>query len=299
MTSVPRLFVDKFVVTLSMDRSVSAEISEAIIDSSEAWAGVVSQESPIKSGYREHFQIEVPNGKRASIFLDPFNSSHGFFRLEYSPYSLERDGLVLLGEYLREVLGDGYLDQLLDGRLSRLDLAFDVRRYQLKDFLIFDSQQRKSLIFRGEDSEFETYYYPPNGANQLCIYNKLKELTDRLGSPPPNRRPASWVRFEYRYTRMCRYTLRNIVGRLENPFSNFHVQRYAPAEGSLSPDVQLLFFRACQAHGVDTVLDDIEDAVLREELSRIYEGFPVPQFWRRRTAIWAGLRSAIDAALPA
>ena len=177
------------------------------------------------------FQFEATDKIKATLLLQPLNPRNNYFKLEYSPDKFGDTGRQLLGEYLQEILGDDYLEQLQQGRLTRLDVAFDIRRVSLKDFLIVDLRGGKSSIIRGlRGGDVETYYFPFKGTNQLCVYDKLQEDIDTNGAAATNRIRIPRIRFEYRYRRMSRYTLGDIVGRLENPFHNFQVKEFRASE---------------------------------------------------------------------
>lgn len=296
----PTLFIDRLSVTIPLDRDSDRkhEVHEAVNDSLHAWDQFITLEDPVNSRYRSKYKFTVEGGAKATLFLNPRNRSDNYFRLEYSPDRFGHAGRAILGEYLQEVMGDTYLDDLLEARLTRLDVAFDVRRVRLKDLLIVDLRDGKSAIIRGRDGQAESFYFPFDGTNQLCVYNKLQEIWDKQGTPPPPRPPSPWVRFEYRYRRLTNYTLGDIAGRLENPFNNFDVKRFGAAQADIDPDFLRMFFDGCRLTGVASVLEEVPDIATRESLTQAYQTFPIPNFWRRRTSIWGGLPTAVENALP-
>lgn len=296
MPRYPTLFIDKLAITIPLPDERGAQAYQAINDSSERWSGHINFASIRRRNYVGSFQFEVSPKVKATLQLQPLNPRNNYFKLEYSPNNFGETGRQLLGEYLHEVLGDDYLALLGEGRVTRLDAAFDVQRVRLKDFLIVDLRGGKSSIIRGREGEAESYYFPFKGTNQLCVYDKLQEDTDKNGPAEANRIRAPRIRFEYRYHRLSRYTLDDIVGRLENPFDNFQVKEFQTSEGT--PDYLRTFFDGCRSSGVDSMLNEITSPELRNELYEAYRAFPTPYFWRRRTSIWGGLPQAIENALP-
>ena len=302
MPRVPKLFIDKLVITVRFDSSRAEAVRQAIEDSFE-WSDAIEPIDIDISNYSENFQFVAPNGHKATLQMGPRNRRNNNFRLEYSPNNLGAAGRAALGEYLRDTLGDGYLTDIRNGRLTRLDLAFDVRRIRLKDLMIVDLRSRKTSIIRGEQGEVETYYLPFNEKNrcknQFCIYDKLKERIDKEGPISASRRPADWVRFEYRHRSLKGYTLDTLFRRMENPFrDNFSVKQFGITDAPIDADNLRLFFDACRLAGVDSVLEEIPDTQTRDIYSLAYRTFPVPYFWRRRTSIWAGFQAAVENAKP-
>lgn len=296
--SIPTLFIDKVAITIPLDGTRRREVSQAVEDSSERWADYISLASLRNRSYVGQFKFTLPDDTAATLLLQPTNRRNNFMKLEYSPNNFGEAGRALLGEYLADILGDTYIDDIRGARLSRLDVAFDVRRLPLKDLLIVDCRGGKSSIIRGREGEAESYYFPFKGTNQLCVYDKLREQTDKHGSPPPGHRRAQWIRFEYRYRRLTRYTLGDVAGRLENPFDNFIVRQFGATQVRVNPERLRMFFDGCRLAGESSVLDEIPDTATRDYLALAYRTFPVPNFWLRRTSIWGGLPRAIENALP-
>ena len=297
MPRYPTLFIDKLGITIPLEGQRGQEVHQAVIDSAERWGDYIALASLRNRSYLGQYKFSTREGTNAVLLLQPRNRRNNFFKLEYSPNNFGDAGRTLLGEYLREILGDTYLDDILSANLTRLDVAFDVRRLRLKDLLIVDTRGGKSSIIRNGQGEAESYYFPFNGTNQLCVYDKLQETIDKQGASLPNHKRAQWIRFEYRYRRLSRYTLGSLRGRMENPFRNFEVRQFAPTPGLNAEHVRL-FFDGCRLAGLDSILEEIPDIATRDRLSAAYRAFPVPAFWQRRTSIWGGLPDAIENALP-
>ena len=298
MARYPTLFIDKLAITIPLEGQRAQEVHEAVIDSAERWGDYIALASLRNRSYRGQYKFSTPEGSNAVLLLEPINRRNNYFKLEYSPNNFGEGGRALLGEYLREILGGTYLDDILSAKLTRLDVAFDVRRLRLKDLLIVDTRGGKSAIIRGGQGEPESYYFPFKGTNQLCVYDKLQETIDKQGPPPPNHKQAQWVRFEYRYRRLSRYTLGDVVGRMENPFRNFEVKQFGAMAVHINTERLRMFFDGCRMAGVESVLEEIPDSATRDRLFSAYRAFPTPAFWQRRTSIWGGLPSAIENALP-
>lgn len=297
MYRYPTLFIDKLAITVPLPVERGEQAHQAICDSTERWADHINFASLRRHRYTEAFQFEVARKIKATLLLQPTNPRNNYFKLEYSPDKFGETGRRLLGEYLQEILGNDYLELLLAGRLTRLDVAFDIRRVRLKDLLIVDLRGGKSSIIRGmESGDAESYYFPFKGTNQLCVYDKLQEDIDTNGAAEANRVRIPRIRFEYRYRRLSRYTLGNIVGRLENPFHNFDVKQFRARERN--PECLRAFFDGCRLAGVDSMLSETASPELRDEQHEAYRAFPTPTFWQRRTSIWGGLRQAVENALP-
>jgi hypothetical protein len=300
MSRYPSLFIDKLAVTIPLDGSRGADVHHAVTESAYEWSEFISLASLRNRSYIGQYKFTISDGRSATLLLQPRNPRNNYFKLEYSPNNFGEEGRALLGEYLRNILGDGYLDDIRGAKLTRLDVTFDVRRLPLKDLLIVDCKGRKSSIIRGrEGGDAETYYFPFDGKRQLCVYDKLQQIRDKQGLPPSGIGRAPWVRFEYRCRSLSRYTLDDVVGRMENPFNNFIVKQFSLTDIGISYENLRMFFDSCRLAGVDSTLSGIQDTAMRDSLALAYRTFPTPAFWQRRTSIWAGFRTAIQNALPA
>lgn len=299
MPRVPQLFIDKLAITIPLEGTRGEQVHQTVRDQTERWCDFISLASFRNRGYRGQYRFALENDHSAALLLEPRNQRNNYFKLEYSPNNFGDDGRALLGEYLRDILGDGYLTDIRNARLTRLDVAFDVRRMRLKDLMIIDLRNRKSSIIRGRQGEAESYYFPFKGTNQLCVYDKLQEQIDINGPLLANRKPAEWIRFEYRYRRLNGYTLGDVVGRMQNPFAdNFDVRQFGTTEAQLDAERLRMFFDACRLAGVESILEEIPELHMKDSYRLAYRTFPVPYFWQRRTSIWAGFRAAIENALP-
>lgn len=299
MPRIPRLFIDKLAITIPLEGERGEAVHQAVRDQTERWCDFISLASFRHRGYLGRYQFTLENDHSAALLLEPQNQRNNYFKLEYSPNNFGEDGRALLGEYLRDILGEGYMTDVRNARLTRLDVAFDVRRVWLKDLMIIDLRNRKSSIIRGNEGEAESYYFPIKGTNQLCVYDKLQEQADRHGPIPVSRKPAQWIRFEYRYRRMSGYTLGDVVGRMQNPFAdNFDVRQFGLTQARMNAERLRMFFDACRLAGVDSILEEVPELHMKDFYRLAYSTFPVPHFWQRRTSIWAGFRAAIENALP-
>jgi len=300
MPNYPTLFVDKLAITIPLEGARGEEVHQAVIDSAHDWSEFISLASLRNRSYLGQYKFSTQDGNEAVLLLQPRNRSNNYFKLEYSPNNFGAAGRALLGNYLRQILGETYLNDVQNARLTRLDVAFDLRRVRLKDLLIVDLRGGKSSIIRGRESgDAESYYFPHKGTNQLCVYDKLQEMIDtRKLLPQPNRRYAPWIRFEYRYRRLNRYTLADVVGRMENPFQNFEVKQFGMTEARISYERLRMIFDGCRLAGVESFLEEKSDTATQDKLVLAYRTFPVPSFWLRRTSIWGGFRRAIANALP-
>jgi len=292
MLVYPSLFVDKISLTLPIESGRRQDIEQNLNESTEQWANFISL-AHLHSRYRDQFNFTLPTGATALLQFNPYNRHNNYLKLEYSPDRFGAEGRSFLGQYLRGLLGHGYLNEMQSAKINRLDLAFDVRRQHLNNLLIVDRRNNKSAIIRSNISGVESYYFPFQGTNQLCVYDKFIESTD--GSPPPFRQ---WVRFEYRYRKISRYTLGDIAERLVNPFNRFEVKTFQAIDGDVPHHIQRMFFDACRLKGPDTALTDIDEPHSRSIFGDLYQRFPTPYFWLRRTSIWTGLREAIQQAAP-
>lgn len=150
MLRYPALFIDKLAINVPLGEQRGREVHDAVIESHhDHWADFISPGRFTIRGYRGNYEFVTPEGSKASLFLRPTNPSNNEFRFEYSPNNFGATGRALFGDYLREILGRRYLEDVRGANLTRLDLAFDVPRVRLKDLLVVDLRGRKSAITTG------------------------------------------------------------------------------------------------------------------------------------------------------
>ncbi|MER0172046.1 MAG: hypothetical protein DU489_15910 [Nitrosomonas sp.] len=106
----------------------------------------------------------------------PMNKSHNFLRIEFNPNKLGTKGGWRIIRILTKVLGaDLAATFFTEGRLTRLDLALNIRR-PLGDYFIYMKGLQQSEIILGDEGTIESQVIgSPASSKRLTLYNKLVE----------------------------------------------------------------------------------------------------------------------------
>jgi hypothetical protein len=291
LVHIPTLFIDKLSITIPIAEDEHQGILERL-DTQVTWHGPPETNRTQATGcYRLKYRFAVPNGELISVFASPRRAAN-FLKLEYSPNNIDIVGRDALSDLLQTIIGNHYQVAFYAGAVNRLDVAFDIHRIPLSDLWVSDSQSKKSAVIRGEDIRTETVYLPFRATRQLCVYDKRQQLLDTDEHVSTAQNSPAIVRFEYRYDK-ADYILNEFVNRVRgNPFERFTVRQYRLIP-ELGDSVSRLLFDALRLQGEEQVLARI-GAAEKEVYRRAIDGFPVPEFWRRRTSIWGQLNARIN-----
>lgn len=295
MTSLPRLFIDKLELTITVDRERQRDVQERLSDASERWLDNLT--NPRARGrYRYRYELTTPSGHIITIKSQPLTESANYLKLEYSPENIGIEGSELLGAYLAFVLGTQYRQDFYLGEVNRIDITFDVRRRPLYELWIHDTRlpRKVSALIRGGDLQAETIYFGYNtkrrsNKRQLIVYDKNAEQ----GHP---RNHIPWLRFEYRYAKGD-YLLCHLFEHLRNPYHSFEVRRYAPLPNLMTSLQSRLLFDACILRGERSVIESAPESE-RDQLREAIHSFPYWSVWTRRNSIWNTLQHRIAELLP-
>lgn len=301
------LFVDTISIVVRIGADRTAVIAEQINDSYEHFQPFITLRNP-RNTTTQWFILSLENNEQvANIFFTLRNGRNSSLKVAYEANNLGEAGRRILRDFLEFTLGSTWEDDMRNGELTRIDLAFDVSGMAMQNLLIVDTRSRESAYIRGESGEVETYY-SPFGRNtpttkQLRVYDKRRELASRGGSGIRHSR-SPLTRFEYGQRSLRGYTLNTFMEkqmRRGNPFDAYTVMEFAPDElHGLTVDQQRFFFDACRVRGRGNALAEVQNARLQAALAHlcVNPAQHTPKFYSRRTSIWAGLQRAIQFSLP-
>jgi len=300
------LFVDTISIVVRIDANRAEVVTEQLNNASERFFPYLTLKNPLNNR-TQWYRLSIEEHRIADIFFTLRSGRNSSLRFEYSANNLGEAGRVTFREFLQNILGETWEDDMRNGQLNRIDLAFDAPRITMKDLLIVDIQGRKSAYVRGEGGEVETYYSPFDGTKpknkQLIVYDKSQERSDNR-TTRVHRTRYRVTRFEYRQKELRGYSLNTLTekqARRGNPLEVYAVMAFDIIDSSdATTDEQRLFFDACRIRGRDNALSEIQDETKRAELESYYSNLRLhpPEFHLRRTTIWAGLQRALRYALP-
>jgi hypothetical protein len=117
-----------------------------------------------KSGRRAYFNCSPKPGKKRP-----------FCRLEFNPDQLGQIGLQGLHVALNSIMPNGFHYVLAQGRVSKVDIAVDIPKLRMDQFLALPPQ---GLTYQrwSREGHVETIYLGSSHGNQTRIYDKGKQL---------------------------------------------------------------------------------------------------------------------------
>lgn len=314
------LFVDRLTLTYDVPRNAHSDVLARI-------QGLINEDrlrpayrGDLRANYRLAYSYEFGNGAKLYLQAHPRGDENAssaratrgrrFLRLDWNPRKARRLGghrsdqvVNLLSELIPNF---SYEDWVEDVCITRIDLAFDVRREPMNDLQVFSLLRR---TFTGH------YKYGPYsllnaieigrawGDKYLRVYDKIVELKNALleGNadpiecylpPLPGRRTIPHVRFELQLR-----DVGSIAGllRMNNPWSGFTVRTIHAIATRGSGYMFAWFLDSCRTRGVHAALSFIENQRERSNFAnRVREASP-PAWWDA-DEIWAELGDALRAA---
>ncbi|MBS0588329.1 MAG: hypothetical protein JSS37_10360 [Proteobacteria bacterium] len=136
---------------------------------------------PSQERYGNNFKFTLPTDTKEGTFdlkisIYPMNKSHNFFRIEFNPNKLGTKGGRWIIRILTKVLGADLAAKFFtEGRLTRLDLALNIRK-PMGDYFIYMKGLQQSEIILGDGGTIESQVLgSPASSKRLTLYNKLVE----------------------------------------------------------------------------------------------------------------------------
>lgn len=161
------------------------------------------------------------------------------YRIEYNPSKLGPDGRAELNPLLLSVFGEGLLEFVLNGKITRLDLAIDLPGITTNDVIVRSSSVRKHGIYSGTTGIPETVYVGKTSGT--VAYNKVSSLESGQ---------IIRLRIERRLRPNC---FGRDLPNIRNPFDKIRV---VPTDmlKPLLPDSADVYFDSMRIRGIHRVL---------------------------------------------
>lgn len=241
-----------------------------------------------KNGYQYSGHLSFTGMKsKALVQLIAKTPSKPFFRLEINPAKLGSSGIAQLHAALTQLM-DGGLDYLKKhGRVSRLDVAFDLPSDELGismndfHFLPQEGLLRRDFSVGGD---LETIYLGQPKGNQWRLYRKDKEQQKKKRTIPPT------IRLE-RVLKNPNLKLADLKG-LANPFSSVKLLEILPPKPALEKSWRWVLFQDCvRVRGITGALQMLPES--RRKTYRAYLNSKNAGWWNP-DEIWSLWPSAIS-----
>ncbi|MEC5414790.1 hypothetical protein [Aurantimonas sp. C2-4-R8] len=143
-------------------------------------------------------------------------------RFDFNPSQLGEDGLNAFHAALILLMPDGWEYAIVNGNISRLDVAVDLHAVRMDDFLYLPTQSTAKLAWTA-DGQLENFTLGTNKGHQTIVYNKKLETISK---------GQKWDgKTVVRIERRLRNLKMNVFGlnKLPNPFEDtVLVQNFPP-----------------------------------------------------------------------
>ena len=325
--------MDRLTLAIPVDEPERSEILDNVPSLDSDWGGFLSR--PSRRGlYEYNYRLalrgpligdwdfdsldEVDVRRRAQQLLGSAyisfmprdrNSNMKYLRVEFSPHAAGSAGRARLRNFLGCLLGDALDESLARSDVNRLDVGFDVYRFQIQDLLVthFHGRGRSNpgaRLFVGKGGRLETIYTPLTAKNYLTIYDKTAELNFRQ-KKVAKETGANYVpltgartRIEYRWHKLSKKLFRQLPRGLSNPFRRFDVREF-PGNNFRMSFEERLFFDALKTKPREALFQEAARYCERSEYLRkrgaltvAMNRYPVPDWWEP-DAFWSELPQAL------
>lgn len=180
---IPSVLIDKLSGTLPVPDKRKLRVKNGLLKLMEFCKrkNIPAKHYPSQDRYGNNFKFTLPTDTKEGAFdlkvsIYPMKKSHNFLRIEFNPNKLGTKGGRRIIRSLTQVLGaDLAATFFTDGRLTRLDLALNIRR-PLGDCFIYMKGLQQSEIILGDGGTIESQVLgSPASSKRLTLYNKLVE----------------------------------------------------------------------------------------------------------------------------
>lgn len=150
-------------------------------------AGIGIHQSAIRSGQRHRHQVNlpIPTNSNSMVGSALFQFGPRFaqlpdYRIEFNPATLGHIGIANLIGLLDQLLPEGGISFIGNGRVTRLDIAADIIGIEAGDVIVRSKGHRVHGIFSDQYGAPDTVYFGSQKSNRTSVYNKKKELVPVL-----------------------------------------------------------------------------------------------------------------------
>ena len=181
---IPSVLIDKLSVTLPVPPKFRMKVKNRLLEGIKYFKSknIPAKHYPNQERCGNNFKFTLPTDTVEGFFdlkisIYPMNKSHNFFRVEFNPNKLGSKGGRKIMKILIKVLGADIAAKLFnEGRVSRLDLALDIRK-PLGNCFVFMKGLQQSEIYLDADGAVESQVLgsPKSNKKRFTLYNKAVE----------------------------------------------------------------------------------------------------------------------------
>jgi len=276
INKIPSVLIDKLSVTLPVPSKFRMKVKNRLLEGIKYFKSknIPAKHYPNQERYGNNFKFKLPTDTVESFFdlkisIYPMNKSHNFFRVEFNPNKLGSTGGRKIMKILIKVLGADIAAKLFtEGRVSRLDLALDIRK-PLGNYFVFMKKFQQSSILLGANGAVESQILgsPESNKKRFTLYNKAAEQS------LANTGDKHWWRLEF----VLRNLKCSVAGFDAGLLKHFQKILFFSREILDDDSFGRRFLRQVVKHGLNSALHSLDRNVKDRYLRRLakYEIHPV------------------------
>jgi hypothetical protein len=252
---------------------------------SGAWKGT----RPLKRVRETYDPVQQPQRARISRSKETHS-----LPLEFNPVALGAPGIAFLRTQLEASVLDGlsFTDIIVNGKVTRVDIAVDIVGVHLADLLVRVDSGGKQHWYLSAEGKPETGYLGIKKGDKNAkwkTYNKRQQLKDQSTAPLEQAYGGlSRTRIEYSYTTNKSFLQLNA---LQNRFTEISLA-YPKAPKGVKPYAWTFFIDSCVRRGQTAALAMLPEGKLRKSYQNALDGAHA-SFWRP-CKIWESWPNAIS-----
>lgn len=214
--------------------------------------------------YKRSYGLTVAPGKQVLVQCMAGHSNTAFFRFDLNPDHIGPEGVAKFRNSI-PILSDGhvsYADIANHGRITRIDVAFDLINVDVEDLLVGSKNKGKKLSYFGVGGKIETAYQ--NTSNTVYVYDKRQKQIDDDAEPEYGSAPHTRVEVRTKPTKhITELTTLN-----SQPKKVFVVDIEAPEPPE---DIHhwKLFQDSCRYRGLDGALNQLSGGIREKYVDAI------------------------------
>ena len=281
--AVLKPIIDKISITYII---ADPDLRKALIESllQEIEAGGHWHHGPFKIGgvaYKASAQLVFPSsGHTVRVQAGPTKkTTTHHLRLEFNPTALGAPGIAFLKAQLEALVLDGlsFADIIVNGKVTRVDIAVDIVGVHLADLLVTTKTEGKQHWYLSDKGKPETGYLGMKKGDKNAkwtAYNKRQQLKDNPNHPETQAYGGlSRTRIEYRAAPMKAFP--ELVS-LKSPFTEISLA-YPKAPKGVKSYEWTFFIDSCVRRGQTAALAMLPGGKLRniyqKSLDTAHESF--------------------------
>lgn len=182
---IPSVLIDKLSVTLPVPPKFRMKVKNRLLEGIKYFKSknIPAKHYPNQERCGNIFKFTLRTDTVEGFFdlkisIYPMNKGHNFFRIEFNPNKLGSKGGRKIMKILIKVLGiDIAATVFTEGRVTRLDLALDVRKYLGSCFIYMKGLRQSSIYVDDVDADAveSQVLGSPASSKKLTLYNKIVE----------------------------------------------------------------------------------------------------------------------------